>query len=86
MEIQNTIAAHDDARSNLKLPLVPSPSIAALPAWFRGRVFFRLTLDKHAMNEDHSEGQFVFAGYVFYWCFCEIDHERCIQLYMAEDM
>lgn len=87
MTLEDKIAGNDALRKTFKGGRVlMSPSVYALPAWFRGRAFFRLTLDKLTMNDDHSEGEFVFGGYVFYFIIGDFAGERSIQLYMAEDL
>ena len=61
-----------------------SPTVLALPDWFRGRALIRLSMPHKYINEDHSEGQFVFGGWHFYWRIQEFE-QLTLSLYMAED-
>lgn len=66
--LEEIIATNDALRCRFQGGTVElSPSVKAMPAWFRGRALYRMSLQHKCINDDHSEGEFVFAGYVFYW-------------------
>lgn len=87
MTREQTIAANDELRTQLKGGLLLfSPAVAEFPPWFRGRIVYRLTQTKKCLDDMHSEGVFVFGGYVFYWVIGEFAGERSISILLAEDM
>jgi hypothetical protein len=60
-----------------------SRSVYELPAFLRGRALYRMTIyDTFDDDSDHSEGVFVFAGYVFHWQIATFAGERSITLSM----
>jgi hypothetical protein len=62
-----------------------TPIVYELPAFLRGRALFRMSLyDTFDDNDDHSEGVFVFAGYIFHWFIAEFEGQRSITLDMEE--
>jgi hypothetical protein len=60
-----------------------TPAVYDLPAFLRGRALYRMSLCEKFMDNDHSEGVFVFAGYCFYWHFAEFAGELSITLSMG---
>ena len=62
------IAFNDTFRTTFKGGLVcMTPSVYELDRQLRGRAFDRLTRVETFTQDDHSEGQFLFAGYTFIW-------------------
>jgi hypothetical protein len=58
-------------------------NVYELPAMLRGRALVRMTLYETFDEEsDHSEGVFVFAGYVFHFFIEDFAGERSITLSM----
>jgi hypothetical protein len=51
----------------------------------RGRALYRMALAQKFTQDDHSEGVFLFAGYVFVWTIGMFAGERSITLGIGED-
>lgn len=80
------ILANDDLRVFGRGGLIlMTPAVYELPAWFRGRVLYRMTLCSKFTKDDHSEGVFVFGGWVFYWFIGEFAGQRALTLSMGEE-
>jgi hypothetical protein len=56
------------------------PAVYDLPAWFRGRALYRMAQTHKSMNNEHSEGVFIFGGYCIHWHIQEFSGERSITL------
>jgi hypothetical protein len=62
-----------------------TPAVFDLPAWFRGRALFRMSQAQKFMDDEHSEGVFVFAGYCWYWRIGEFAGELSITLSLGSE-
>ena len=63
-----------------------SPAVWELDAQLRGRALDRMSRAAKFTKDDHSEGLFIFAGYSFIWKIDEFAGERCITLFMADEV
>ena len=56
-----------------------------LDAQLRGRALYRMSLATKFTQDDHSEGVFLFAGFMFVWQIGVFAGERSITLGIGED-
>lgn len=86
MTLEELRVRNDELRTQFKGGAVlMTPAVYDLPAFLRGRALYRMSQCEKSIDDNRSEGVFVFAGFLFHWRIALFAGELSITLSLGSE-